>query len=99
MLPGFPAIHRGRIDAKPFGHLPLRQTEPLAGGCEAFRKRVRRWLWIVPQESDDGRDVADLGDGCVDFPIGNREFVNANLFRDLLLEELEVQSSRADMVP
>jgi hypothetical protein len=42
--------------------------------------------------------VADLGDGFVDFPIGNRHLMNANLVSNLLLEEIQVQTARSDMV-
>ncbi len=36
--------------------------------------------------------------GCVAFPVGNCGFVNADLFRNLPLQEIEVQTARADMI-
>ena len=47
---------------------------------------------------NDSWHEADLGDSCVAFPIGNGQFVSANLVGNLLLEELEVQPTRAQMV-
>ncbi len=43
--------------------------------------------------------IADFRDGCVAFPAGNRYFVNANLVGYPLLEKVEVQPTRTDMIP
>lgn len=53
---------------------------------------------VVSKESDDGRDVPDLGRGCVAFPVGNREFMDADLLGNLRLEEAKVKSADSDMV-
>jgi hypothetical protein len=53
---------------------------------------------LVESKLPSGRFVTDFGDGCVDFPIGNRQFVNADLVGNLLLEEIGVQPPRANMV-
>ncbi len=36
--------------------------------------------------------------GCVAFPAGNGQFVNADVIGDLLLEEFEVEAMFANMV-
>lgn len=98
MSPGFPTYQCGRIDPQPSSHLPLRQAEPSTRGGKSFSKGVRQGQRVVPQELDDSRHVTDLGSGCVAFPTGNRHLVNANLVGNLLLEELEVQTARANLI-
>ena len=62
------------------------------GGSPRGIRRVRA------QEPDDDRDVADSRNGCVAFPVGNREFVNADLVGNLLLQELEIQAALWEVV-
>jgi hypothetical protein len=90
MSSGFPIPQRRRIDAQLLGHFSLRQTERPPRGGKALRERGRGLLRVITQEPNDGRDVADFGNGCVDFPIGNRELMNADAVGDLFLQELEV---------
>jgi len=98
MPPRLPPHERRRINAQLRGHLPLRQAERLACSGKPFREFGGGRLRIVSQESDDLRHVADFGDGCVDFPVSNGLFVNSNLVGNLLLEEIQVQAARSDMV-
>lgn len=98
MPSGLPALKRGRINAQLLGHFLLRQAERPACGGETFRKRVGRRQRVVTQELNNSRYETDLGDACVAFPTGNRHFVNANLVGYLLLEELQVEAARADVV-
>ena len=98
MPPGFPVFDCRRINPQLLGHLPLRQAERPARGGKALREGVGRGQGIVTQEPDDGRDVADGRNGCVAFPVGNREFVNADLVGNLLLQKLEVQAVLAHVV-
>lgn len=76
----------------------MRQAKPFARYDEPLTKGLGRWQWVVPKELNDCRDVTDLRDGCVAFPIDNRHFVNANFVSYLRLEEIEVKTARADMV-
>ena len=98
MLPGFPTLHRGRIDSQLRSHLPLRQAEHPARGDKAFRECVGRGQRVIPQELNDGRDVANGRNGCVAFPVRNGGFVDADLVGNLLLEEVEVETPGADVV-
>jgi hypothetical protein len=98
VLPGFPTLERARIDAQPLGHLPPRQAEHPAGSGKAFREGDGERQGVVSRELENGRDAADGWHGCVAFPVANRSFVNANLVRNLLLEEFEVQTARANVV-
>jgi hypothetical protein len=98
MPPGFPVFDRRWIKAEPLGHLPLRQAECPPRSGKALRICVGWRKWVVTQEPDNGRDVADGRSGCVAFPVANRQFVNADPISNLALEELEVQAARADMV-
>jgi hypothetical protein len=98
MLTGFPALYFTRIDAQALGHLPLRQAEPSTRGGKALRDGDGGRLWVVPQELDDGREVADGWTGCVAFPVGDRGFINADLIGNLLLEEFEVEAVGANLV-
>ena len=99
MPPSLPAHQCRRIDAQLPGHLPLREAKRPARGSKAFRERAGRGQGVVSQELNDGRHIADLGDGCVAFPAGNGLFVNPDLVGNLLLEELKVESPRAEMIP
>ena len=62
--------------------------------------RSERWTWVrvVPQELNDGRHVPDGRNGCLVFPVHNRDFVNADAVGYLLLQELEVQTACANVV-
>jgi hypothetical protein len=85
MPPDLPTHQCRRINAELFGHLPLRQTEPSARGGKASWDGVGRRQRVVAQESDDGRYVTYLRDGCIDFPVGNRHLMNTNLVGNLPL--------------
>jgi hypothetical protein len=95
---GFPSLQRGGINAQLLGHPPLRQAECAARSYEEFSKRVGWWKRVVAQKPYDGRDVTDSRNGCVAFPVGNRQCVNANPFANVLLKEPEVEAASADMV-
>ena len=98
MQPGLPVLDGRRINPQLLGHLPLRQAEPSSRGDKALREGVGGGQGIVTQEPDDGRDVADGRNGCVAFPVGSCEFVNADLVGNLLLQESEVQAALAEVV-
>ena len=97
-MPCFPAHQRCRIDTQLRCHFPLREAKRRSRGSKALRDGIGRRLWVVADESNDGGDVADLGDGCVAFPAGNSLFVNSDLVGNLLLKEFEVQPTRANMI-
>lgn len=96
--PRFSAHERCRINPQLLGHLSLREAERPSRRGKAFGETVANRQGVVSQEQNDGWHVANFGDGCVAFPKGNRRFVNANLVGDLLLEELEVQTPRANLI-
>jgi hypothetical protein len=52
----------------------------------------------MAQKADDSWHKAKGGGGCVGFPVVDRGLVHADLFRDLALEETEVDSAPAKMV-
>jgi hypothetical protein len=62
--------------------------------------RSERWtgLRVVPQELNDSRHAPDGRNGCLVFPVRNRDFVNADAIGYLLLQELEVQTACANVV-
>lgn len=70
-----------------FGHFASR--------CgKASWDRVETRLRVVAQEPDDRWHVTDF----VAFPASNREFVDPSSVGNLLLEEFEVQPTRANVV-
>ena len=98
MPPGSPAEQRRRINGQLLGRLPLRQAKPSTRSGKAIRRGDGGRHWVIPEELDDFRDIADSRGVCVASPVRNRGFVNADLVGNLLLEEVEVQAMAADVV-
>ena len=96
--PSFPAHQCRRIDAQLLGHLPLRKTKHFSHTDKPVRKCLSLRNRVVSKEVQDGRNEVNLRRGCVAFPAGNGLFVNPDLVGNLLLEEVQVEATLADVV-
>ena len=94
----FPVSYSGGINAERRGELLLGHTLSPAGSGEPFGKRICRREGVVPQESDNRRDVLDRRLGCVALPVGDGQWTDPDEVGNLRLEETEVDPAGSDMV-
>lgn len=78
--------------------VPLAQPTMCAVQHQAPAERRPDLVGTVPEEIRDGRVMPDVGLAAVSLPIAERKAVDAQLWRDLPLEEAEFQTSALQVV-
>ena len=99
MQTSFPVLDGARIDAEIASQLLLGQPTRSASANEAFGKAGPLSRGIVTEKPDDGRNISDGRQGRVAFPVGNGQGTDPDDLGNLRLEETQVRSAGADVVP
>ena len=97
-MPVLPAPDRAGIDLEPLSQLALGKPQGFPGGPESLRKVLPLGSGILAQKAEDGGNEPDLGLGSTQFPVQQGGRIDPDLFCNISLEILEVQSAATDML-
>lgn len=98
VLTVFPVSDRSGIDAEHGGQLLLSHSPNPAGFGDPFRERSCDRKRVIPEESDDSRDILHLRLSCVAFPMEDARLSDPDLLGNLPLKESEVDPAGAEVI-